>query len=47
MSFAEQQKRLKVASDVVVVTGMQAVANHSFGFNVPSRYAEELQKFIQ
>jgi pimeloyl-ACP methyl ester carboxylesterase len=47
MSFTEQQKRLKVKSDVVVVTGIQAVANHSFGFNVPGRYAEELQKFIQ
>jgi pimeloyl-ACP methyl ester carboxylesterase len=47
MTFNEQQKRLKVKSDVVVVTGIQAVANHSFGFNVPGRYAEELQKFIQ
>jgi pimeloyl-ACP methyl ester carboxylesterase len=47
MSFSEQQKRLKVPSEVVVVTGMQTVANHSFGFNVPGRYAEELQKFIQ
>jgi pimeloyl-ACP methyl ester carboxylesterase len=47
MSFTEQQKRLKVKSEVVVVIGTQAVANHSFGFNVPGRYAEELQKFIQ
>jgi pimeloyl-ACP methyl ester carboxylesterase len=47
MSFSEQKKRLKVKSDVIVVTGTQAVANHSFGFNVPGRYAEELQKFIQ
>jgi pimeloyl-ACP methyl ester carboxylesterase len=47
MSFAEQQRRLTVKSEVVVVAGIQAVANHSFGFNVPGRYAEELQKFIQ
>ena len=47
MSFAEQKKRLKVKSDVVVITGTQAVANHSFSFNIPGRYAEELQKFIQ
>jgi pimeloyl-ACP methyl ester carboxylesterase len=47
MCFEEQKKRLKVKSEVVVVTGSQAVANHSFAFNVPGRYAEELQKFIQ
>jgi pimeloyl-ACP methyl ester carboxylesterase len=47
MSFSEQKKRLKVKSDVVVVAGTEAVANHSFAFNIPGRYAEELQKFIQ
>jgi pimeloyl-ACP methyl ester carboxylesterase len=47
MCFSEQQKWLKVKSDVIVVTGTQAVANHGFGVNVPGRYAEELQKFIQ
>jgi pimeloyl-ACP methyl ester carboxylesterase len=47
MCFDEQKKRLNVKSGIVVVTGTQAAANHSFGFNVPGRYAEELQKFIQ
>jgi pimeloyl-ACP methyl ester carboxylesterase len=44
--FDEQKKRLKVPSSLVVIEGVPAVANHSFAFNVPDRYAAELQKFI-
>jgi pimeloyl-ACP methyl ester carboxylesterase len=46
-SFNEQKAKLKVKSDVVVITGLATVANHVFGLNVPDKYAAELQKFIQ
>jgi pimeloyl-ACP methyl ester carboxylesterase len=45
--FDEQKKRLKANSSVVVISGDAAAANHFFPFNLPDKYAAELQKFIQ